>query len=46
LIVARRASINSYPVTSRETIGDARADPQSPSVIECTVGDREDSTTN
>jgi hypothetical protein len=34
------------PATSRETIGDAHADPQSPSVIQCTVGDREDSTTN
>jgi hypothetical protein len=30
LIVALRASINSYPATSRETIGDAHADPQSP----------------
>ena len=27
LIVALRASINSYPATSRETIGDAHADP-------------------
>jgi hypothetical protein len=30
LIVALRASINSYPATSRETIDDADADPQSP----------------
>jgi hypothetical protein len=46
LIVALRASNNSYPATSRETIGDAHADPQSPGVSRCTVGDREDSTTN
>lgn len=46
MIVALRASINSDPATSRATIGDAYADLCRRGVIECTVGDCEDSTTN